>query len=380
MSTYNQTYIKNKNRFDIFKYIFTIPDVNRQIIAEKTGLTNAAVTKIINNMINDKLIEETNYFSNIRKRKARYLKISSNVFGGLILHISRNRLFSSIIDFNGTIIYSHSYGYSYTLLNSQLLINVLEDLFSNLPENMKCLGVVFVTPGIKVEESENKPPYYWNFKEVQDYLRLNKNLNLYHENDSNSALLGELWFGNAKNDSNVVLYNIGMGIGASAFKNDNILTGYNGSSIEIGHVSINYKGPKCSCGNRGCLEYYTNLKMWEKKIEAKFNFDDENKIEKLFYEATEKNLEAIEEINEYSSILSEGALILANVFSPSKIIITTNDADYFNLDIIIEQIQETITNRLFSIKQRSSIEICPSALREKGYLLGGLAELFYNIL
>lgn len=33
-----------------------------------------------------------------------------------------------------------------------------------------------------------------------------------------------------------------------------------GAAGEIGHMSINFEGPQCQCGNKGCLELYCSEK------------------------------------------------------------------------------------------------------------------------
>ena len=48
------------------------------------------------------------------------------------------------------------------------------------------------------------------------------------------------------------------GIGAGFILNHALYDGDSGQSGEIGHTSINFDGPLCACGNRGCLDLYAN--------------------------------------------------------------------------------------------------------------------------
>lgn len=73
-------------------------------------------------------------------------------------------------------------------------------------------------------------------------------------NDANLGTLGEKWLGAAKNAKNVVGIFPGTGIGGGVIVNDKLLTGAHGAAAEIGHIIIDIDGPKCTCGNRGCLE------------------------------------------------------------------------------------------------------------------------------
>lgn len=56
----------------------------------------------------------------------------------------------------------------------------------------------------------------------------------------------------------LVFINICDGVGAGIISNGNILTGPYNTAGEFGHISIDFHGSLCNCGNRGCLENYVN--------------------------------------------------------------------------------------------------------------------------
>ena len=62
-----------------------------------------------------------------------------------------------------------------------------------------------------------------------------------------------------KSMDDLLFVNICSGVGAGIIINDKLFTGTGGLAGEIGHISINYGGRPCFCGNRGCLERYVNL-------------------------------------------------------------------------------------------------------------------------
>ncbi len=74
------------------------------------------------------------------------------------------------------------------------------------------------------------------------------------ENDANAAALAEVLWGAGKGFSKVFYVSIGTGIGTGFILDGNIYNGRTGAAPEGGHVSIDYKGPLCSCGKRGCIE------------------------------------------------------------------------------------------------------------------------------
>jgi glucokinase len=74
------------------------------------------------------------------------------------------------------------------------------------------------------------------------------------DNDANAAALAETRWGAARGFRYVFYATIGTGIGTGIVFDGRIYHGSTGSAGEGGHVSIDYRGPVCSCGKRGCIE------------------------------------------------------------------------------------------------------------------------------
>lgn len=79
-------------------------------------------------------------------------------------------------------------------------------------------------------------------------------LDTYLVNDANAAALGEHRFGAARGTSNMVYLTVSTGIGGGIIIDNNLYEGSTGSAGEIGHMTIDVNGPRCKCGNYGCLE------------------------------------------------------------------------------------------------------------------------------
>ena len=74
------------------------------------------------------------------------------------------------------------------------------------------------------------------------------------DNDANAAGLAEAIWGAAAGYSNVFYATLGTGVGAGIVFDRKIYHGRTGSAAEGGHVTIDYRGPVCGCGKRGCIE------------------------------------------------------------------------------------------------------------------------------
>ena len=74
------------------------------------------------------------------------------------------------------------------------------------------------------------------------------------ENDANAAAWGEFRFGAGSDVDHLVFLTLGTGVGGGVISHGVLLLGAQGSGGELGHVTIQATGPRCACGNRGCLE------------------------------------------------------------------------------------------------------------------------------
>jgi len=74
------------------------------------------------------------------------------------------------------------------------------------------------------------------------------------DNDANAAALAECLWGAGRGYHNVFFTIIGTGIGSAILFAGRIYHGRTGAAAEGGHLSIDYRGPRCGCGKPGCIE------------------------------------------------------------------------------------------------------------------------------
>ena len=73
-------------------------------------------------------------------------------------------------------------------------------------------------------------------------------------NDVKAFTIAERELGAAKGANNVLCYAIGTGIGGGVLIDGKVHFGIGGAAGELGHIIVNPGGPRCSCGNFGCVE------------------------------------------------------------------------------------------------------------------------------
>lgn len=86
--------------------------------------------------------------------------------------------------------------------------------------------------------------------------RLNK-ISVKITNDANTAALGEMKYGAAKDMKDFIVLTLGTGVGSGIVCNGQLVVGCDGNAGELGHVIVEREnGRQCGCGRRGCLETY----------------------------------------------------------------------------------------------------------------------------
>jgi len=114
--------------------------------------------------------------------------------------------------------------------------------------------------GIGVGAPQDPPNLSWGYVDMVSLLREKFNCNVSLTNDANAAALGEKYFGIAKDMNDFITITLGTGLGSGIFSGGKILYGHDSLAGEIGHLSIDHNGRKCSCGLKGCLEMYASAK------------------------------------------------------------------------------------------------------------------------
>ena len=74
------------------------------------------------------------------------------------------------------------------------------------------------------------------------------------DNDAAAAALGELDYDAGRGLANFVYFTVSTGIGGGIVIDGRIYRGHSGNAAEFGHQKILPDGPRCTCGDRGCLE------------------------------------------------------------------------------------------------------------------------------
>lgn len=175
-----------------------------------------------------------------------------------------------------------------------------------------------------------------NWKNVNFIELLRLPYPIFLENDVRAATLGESSYGEGVGRKNFICLFLGTGIGGGIISNGNLIRGAFNCAGELGHMTVNFNGPLCTCGNRGCVEAYAG--GWAIAKSAKQAIKESPAEGKKLLEMVEGKVEDINAqhvsiaakagdslslkiAQKAAEALSAGAISLMNAFNPECLIL-----------------------------------------------------------
>ena len=107
------------------------------------------------------------------------------------------------------------------------------------------------TTGV-IHEAPNLPG--WNNVRLADRIAEKVGLPVFLENDANAAALAEFAYGESRGVGNMLYITVSTGVGGGLILDGKLWHGAYGTAGEFGHMTVDFEGPLCDCGNRGCIE------------------------------------------------------------------------------------------------------------------------------
>jgi len=138
-------------------------------------------------------------------------------------------------------------------------------------------------------------------------------------NDAHAGALGEGGFGAAQGMSDYLYVSLGTGIGAAIVKDGRVYSGDHGRAGELGHITVDKRGPQCACGSRGCLETFMSAAALEARWLAAHGTP--LTARKIIDQVIEREPKASALWDEAIDALAEGLLTAMSLVDPAAIVL-----------------------------------------------------------
>lgn len=381
---------KIKNKYNILRLICTGENVTRAYLTEMSGLSKMTITNIVNELTQENYImeiEKKEPSGSVQGRKPMIIDISPEAPYVVAIYIGRDYCKLAICNIKAEMlkffqIELSGIGTVERFLNK--LTAFYDLLVSNINHSLLGIGISSIGPINKYEGVILNPPNFYGLENIRikEHFERHTGLSVRFDNGMNASALAEKLFGYGRRLDNFVYLGILHGVGAGVISNGHLLNGHTGINGEIGHTSINFDGPLCSCGNRGCLELYTSTSTIVENTRAmmqKAGLIEGSELfgwEELALNACKGERYSLQALDEFCRYLSIGIINLVNLFDCDTVFLGHEIALVSGL--IEEKLTTLVNERIFSRKIRK-IEIKMSYFGENVPIVGAACNVLYRL-
>lgn len=276
----NQESIQASNRALLLELIRKEGVCSRAFLARKSRLQQSTVTTIVNSFIKWGLVVETGLITGKKGRRSIGISINTDTYAVLGVRIIRSGFSIGLFNLTGGCIIEKNYEVGKNRNPSDMIHKIVSEAQIILSEKKqyRVLSAGIAVPGpfnmkdgtiILMTESEG-----WNAFNLSNVFQQELKLPTILQHDARAGAWSQLWHNKKDHSEGILVYiSVGQGVGSGILVNGETLEGSIGAAGEIGHMSINYEGIQCECGNRGCLEKYTSSVALTKTVNQTLNIN-----------------------------------------------------------------------------------------------------------
>jgi predicted NBD/HSP70 family sugar kinase len=351
--------------------------LSRAALAREAGFSRSTVSTAINGMIGRGLVVEGAHVrTETRGRPAQLVTLAPSAgtavgidFGfrhvrGVIADVSHNILGLAEIELD--IDYTFEAGLEAA---SAIVENVVGQ--AGLPmARLLGIGVGIPCPtDLSGTTTRSAMIPTWNGIRLQEILAERFALPVHVENESRMAAWGEVVWGAARGVKNFVYLKLHSGVGGAVFVNGQCVFGCRGGAGEIGHVSLDPRGPICRCGNRGCLEVYAGIPAVLQQLSR---VHPDITLARLLSLYRQEDPSVCRVVSEVAQKVGQAAGMLCNTLNPELLLIGGSFSALG--EPFLQQVRPALDNVSIDLNRGTRVEI--ATLGRNASAMGALARAF----
>jgi predicted NBD/HSP70 family sugar kinase len=315
--------LRRGNRAILLRDLYFAGPASRQELSRLTGLSNASVSNVTGDLIDENIIVEAGQVDSDGGRPRILLRVNPDFGHAIGVDVGETHVNVELFDLDMTMLAKAAYTlraghHDVDLVVRHVLAGIDAVLASGGTPPEQVLGVGIGVPGI-VESGQDAlvhaQTFGWDAVPLGALLRAGTSLPLYVDNGAKTMGQAELWFGAGRGSRHAIVVLIGSGVGASIITDGLTYRGANSSAGEWGHTKIAVGGRLCRCGARGCLEAYIGAQGILERAGLSAEMERE---QAALAELVRSGAPVIHETIDY---LGAGLANLINLFNPERIVI-----------------------------------------------------------
>lgn len=306
----------------------------RAELARRLALTPATITNLVENLAGEGLVAERRAASGEVGRRdvgRPGVDIALNPEGGYLLgaEIGVGLVRFALLDLALGVVASQTQRLATTAGPEAAVAAIaayVEELERRRPVRGRLRSVGITVPGLVRSDGHvvHLPILGWKDVNLRALAEGVLSVPVFVENNAHAAAFGEVYTQPALSTDAIIYLKLGTGCGGAAIINGRLMRGAAGTGSEFGHVRIRASGPRCSCGQEGCLETFVNIAALERSYRPgeAFGTDGLSALPAIVADAaTSGDHKACDAMDDLAGHLITGLTSLVNIFNPGTIVL-----------------------------------------------------------
>ena len=322
------------NRRAILRAIDELGPCSRKEISDLTGLDQATVTRAVTHLIGEKVVAEVGLVKGGRGRRSINLNFNQHAHRIVCVRLQRRSFSVGVFDLLGNLLNLTEAKIRRDSLPRTTFRRMVAAIDAQLSATeAEVIGLGIALPGPFLERDERiilmtESAEWQDFDIVHELRHHYANIPVHSNHDAKAAALA-VWRERAKPlGAKVLLYiSAGQGIGSGLVVNGQVFRGSLGIAGELGHTSIEVNGPRCKCGNYGCLELFTSRIALLREIRKSASDNTETSLTPeadfadLVAAFREGDALAVAQVERIARYLAQGITNCVNFVNPDLVVI-----------------------------------------------------------
>lgn len=351
--------IKENNLSLIIRLLHKAKICSRADLAIASGLKQATITNIINELINLELVKEVGHIEGRLKRRSIGITLNTDKYRILGVRLNRNEISVGLFDIENQLLFKETAPITSMTTPKEAMLKMIDMLkkLKNIANETNILAVGVALPGPFVARKGRIALMSgfpgWENIDIKEQLEKELSLPVFLEHDANCGALAEWICGETEHRDSMLIVLVDAGVGSGIIANNQLYNGFTGTAGEIGHTSIDFSGPKCECGNRGCLELYCSTSALrqqyrEESLTHDSEIKDKSELE-ILLDVKNGDEFARKVFFKTATYLGIGLVNAINTLNPTVVVISGNIvvAGDFLLDVINSVLNKRLIKEIY---------------------------------
>ncbi|WP_408008522.1 ROK family protein [Pseudalkalibacillus sp. A8] len=368
MSIKGTAVLRERNQKKVLEYLRKNKLCSRLEISKGLNVSKNTVSLIIDQFIKQGIVVERGSKENKGAgRPSVALSIVPGSYHSVGIYVQSDKIEIMVIDYSITII---EHNEVFIDQESSLIETVIDYCVKTVNRYKNVIGIGIGIPGLVnpkkgiVHHSTN---LNWKDVSLKEMIEQKVDVNVSVFNSVKVAALPAIE-DNDEDLHSIFYIRISEGIGGAFIINNKIYLGASRTAGEIGHISVEADGPKCKCGQNGCLERLISLKAFKEAVLANGSLATNSDIGELLQNGSSEHVKKL--LKNYGSYLGKAISQVIHLMNPQLVIVdspynrvpefkatTMEGTEQNSLDLPLQQTTINFVNEVYSPAKGAAISI-----------------------